>query len=360
MGLISYLFVSRNVKKQIFEHAREMLQTAETTLRMDFRDAEVPLITISQFINDKLEAGWTESDIKNYLVWTNECLASQEVNIPGFFNLFCYIDGKFLSGRKDWIPPKDYNPQVRPWYIAAKKVGDGVGYSSLYRDLITGEPVVSLTRIMETGGKTWIIGIDLDLKPFFGYIHGLQSAAGGYGLLMDQHFSLLYHANDEYLGRQMEALSSRHADFVKNLKKNPDVVVVQQLPNWKGVNMALVSKRLFNDWYLAIATPVISYYKDVYSMALILSILGVVFMIILSIILVQLNLLRARSDEESHDKSSFLAKMSHEIRTPMNSILGMAELIQRKAIPGEIREYINIISQSGNTLLAIINDILYF
>jgi signal transduction histidine kinase len=44
----------------------------------------------------------------------------------------------------------------------------------------------------------------------------------------------------------------------------------------------------------------------------------------------------------------------------MNSILGMAELIQRKDISPEIDEYISIISQSGQTLLAIINDILDF
>jgi len=80
----------------------------------------------------------------------------------------------------------------------------------------------------------------------------------------------------------------------------------------------------------------------------------------LSFILIRLSLLKARSDEENLEKSTFLARMSHEIRTPMNSILGMAELIQRKSVSGEIREYIEIMNQSGNNLLAIINDILDF
>jgi PAS domain S-box-containing protein len=58
-------------------------------------------------------------------------------------------------------------------------------------------------------------------------------------------------------------------------------------------------------------------------------------------------------------KSQFLATMSHELRTPMNGILGMAELLQ---IPGltetERLEYLRIISDSGQTLLALLNDIL--
>jgi signal transduction histidine kinase/ActR/RegA family two-component response regulator len=60
-------------------------------------------------------------------------------------------------------------------------------------------------------------------------------------------------------------------------------------------------------------------------------------------------------------KSTFLANMSHEIRTPLNGILGFTQLLsQNKNIPDRERGYINIVDQSGKTLLAIINDILDF
>jgi signal transduction histidine kinase/HPt (histidine-containing phosphotransfer) domain-containing protein/ActR/RegA family two-component response regulator len=60
--------------------------------------------------------------------------------------------------------------------------------------------------------------------------------------------------------------------------------------------------------------------------------------------------LRARGD--------FLARMSHEIRTPMNAVIGMAELALRETSPEEAREMISSILRAGNSLLAIINDIL--
>ncbi|MDR0441995.1 MAG: response regulator [Treponema sp.] len=58
-------------------------------------------------------------------------------------------------------------------------------------------------------------------------------------------------------------------------------------------------------------------------------------------------------------KSSFLANMSHEIRTPMNAIMGTAEIKLRDddLAPG-IREALNMIYNSGDLLLSIINDIL--
>ncbi len=58
-------------------------------------------------------------------------------------------------------------------------------------------------------------------------------------------------------------------------------------------------------------------------------------------------------------KSIFLANMSHEIRTPMNAILGYAQILQRDSqLNVEQRENIQIIENSGNHLLALINDIL--
>ncbi len=59
-------------------------------------------------------------------------------------------------------------------------------------------------------------------------------------------------------------------------------------------------------------------------------------------------------------KSSFLATMSHEIRTPMNGMLVMAELLAAADLPARQRRYAEVIARSGQSLLAIINDILDF
>jgi len=59
-------------------------------------------------------------------------------------------------------------------------------------------------------------------------------------------------------------------------------------------------------------------------------------------------------------KSEFLATMSHEIRTPMNGMLVMAELLAAADLPDRQRRYAEVIARSGQSLLAIINDILDF
>ncbi len=64
------------------------------------------------------------------------------------------------------------------------------------------------------------------------------------------------------------------------------------------------------------------------------------------------------AEEANRVKSMFLANMSHEIRTPMNGILGMAEMIERSVSDPKQREMAEIIRNSGESLLAILNDIL--
>jgi signal transduction histidine kinase len=59
-------------------------------------------------------------------------------------------------------------------------------------------------------------------------------------------------------------------------------------------------------------------------------------------------------------KSDFIANISHEIRTPLNGIIGFADLLGRSVLNSAQARQASIISQSGNSLLRIIDDILDF
>ncbi len=64
------------------------------------------------------------------------------------------------------------------------------------------------------------------------------------------------------------------------------------------------------------------------------------------------------ADATNRAKSEFLANMSHEIRTPMNAILGFCELLKPLITESEQHFYLQSITASGRTLLALIDDIL--
>ncbi|MDD3118637.1 MAG: PAS domain-containing sensor histidine kinase, partial [Victivallales bacterium] len=68
---------------------------------------------------------------------------------------------------------------------------------------------------------------------------------------------------------------------------------------------------------------------------------------------------RFRAEEYESFKSAIIHNISHEIRTPLNAIMGFSELLKAPELPGEKRrEFLDIIIDSGNHLLAVVDELL--
>ncbi|RYG63004.1 hypothetical protein EON77_21500, partial [bacterium] len=67
---------------------------------------------------------------------------------------------------------------------------------------------------------------------------------------------------------------------------------------------------------------------------------------------------REAAERSARAKSEFLANMSHEIRTPMNGIIGVVYLLQETELSPRQRMYADTIQKSGESLLALVNDVL--
>lgn len=64
------------------------------------------------------------------------------------------------------------------------------------------------------------------------------------------------------------------------------------------------------------------------------------------------------ANDANEAKTTFLLNMSHDIRTPMNAILGYSKLMRKKLTDPELLHYQDMIEQSGNLLLSILNNVL--
>ncbi|EFQ24796.1 multi-sensor signal transduction histidine kinase [Aminomonas paucivorans DSM 12260] len=71
---------------------------------------------------------------------------------------------------------------------------------------------------------------------------------------------------------------------------------------------------------------------------------------------------KENAEAASRAKSTFVARISHEIRTPLNAILGYTQLLKEReevrALPGELREWLDTVSRSGHHLLTVVEDVL--
>ncbi|MDR1058664.1 MAG: response regulator [Treponema sp.] len=360
MILVSYIFVSNIMEKQIVVNAREMLANAEYSLTSKLQETEAIINTAAFSLQRLLEQHQGGDAITSYVVEFTWRFGDSSQKTPGFMGIYGYFDGRFYDGT-GWIAPENYDPLKRSWYTNAIKT-TGNAISVPYVDPRTGALIISISRALydPQGNVYGVIAIDVDLSNLARDVRNIQFAEGGYGMLLDMDFTYIAHPDSRHIGKKFQEVSPEHARIVRELEAGATEINARRLVNPNGISVITFFRKLSQGWYIGMAAPVRVYYHDVYTMAFVMTLLGLALMVILGYLLIRLSIAKIQSDEENKSKSSFLARMSHEIRTPMNSILGMSELIMRKDIPGDVLEYISVIRQAGVSLLAIINDILDF
>ncbi|WP_372750901.1 response regulator [Labilibaculum sp.] len=72
----------------------------------------------------------------------------------------------------------------------------------------------------------------------------------------------------------------------------------------------------------------------------------------------ELSIEKNKAEKATLSKSLFLANMSHEIRSPMNGILGLSRLLLQSELNDEQKDMLEVMTNSGENLIQIINDIL--
>jgi signal transduction histidine kinase len=69
---------------------------------------------------------------------------------------------------------------------------------------------------------------------------------------------------------------------------------------------------------------------------------------------------RDAADAGNRAKTIFLANMSHELRTPMNGVMGMIDLVLRRATDPKQIDWLNTSKSSAQRMLNVVNDIIDF
>jgi signal transduction histidine kinase/DNA-binding response OmpR family regulator len=363
MVALSYFFINRVVRDDLTRNTESVLDIVESQVKSDMAKTQAILGVFAKTLRSMILGGASAGELQKYTYDMSAYLRSKESNISSVNGLYGYIENPyavpfFINGL-NMAEPGNYSPVDRPWYKNARATGENVVELSPYKDIVTGEAILTYSCAIydDKGGYLGVVGIDAQINYIGDKVVNTAISKNGYGLLVANDLTILAHPNSDFVGRKMSDPSIPLSQLVNEMVTYGKVSEFS-FTNWREENTVCFLRRLHNGWYMGLLAPKSVYYKKARRMAVILGILGIAFALVLGFVLIRVDTAKNKSDIESRHKSAFLANMSHEIRTPMNAIIGMLT-IGKSATDIERKDYCFMkIEDASNHLLGIINDIL--
>jgi len=362
MGISSFKFATNIEQKHLAKDAENAIAYTESKILANLLEPETFLIAFSETLRSMLVRGNVdEATVLTYMRNLTDFFVMDKERMTGLKSTHGYFNnwgGKYLTGR-EWNQPENFIPQNNSWYKLAVEAEGNIAITEPYKDKITGENILTLSRIItdEYNNLFAVICIDIELNRINNQTIITNYTRGSYEILINNKLEVLAHPQTYLIGENIQYLDSGIASLAEELRMGKNIYERRIKNMYEDAIVYFVKMKY--DWYLGIIIPVQEYYKSVNNMAVFLIVIGLVLSALLCTMLYYIAQAKLKSDMRTQQKSNFLATMSHEIRTPLNAILGMTEIqMQNYSHPPSTSEAFIKINNSGNLLLNIINDIL--
>lgn len=341
--------------------------------------AKTVLWVTADTVDSMIRQGDSNARILDYLV--EESKNQEQQFDENYTGIYGYINGEYLDG-VGWVPPEDYEPTERDWYLAARKAAGASTIVSPYVDAQTGAVIISISRLLSDGESA--LSLDVMMNEIQRQIESVKIKDKGFGFLINEDGMIVSHGRQELKGKPYReaGLAEGFLEELFSLKNGSFKTKIN------GEISTVFVARVLEQWYVVIAVRDAELYGDVWAQLIVNILVYLISFSVISVVCVLayqnewkysrrveelkineqkqeyeakvLRLEKSAADAANKAKGDFLAEMSHEIRTPINAVLGMNEMILRESHEKEIRQYAGNIQTAGKTLLSIINDILDF
>lgn len=322
MTIASFLFIGRILQNRLSSEANGILFSAESNVRASLSEAETTLLNSYYIIQDMVEKNAKREEIIDYLTRTNEWIRKRDQGLMVYDGIFGYINGEFYDsvGLK---AGSDYIPQTRPWYQTGIRSGKSVAYTVPYRDWRNGNTIMSAVRSIDlkNGDMVGILVLIIKIDWLVEYVDSLALMSGGYGMLLSQNLTFMTYPDKKFIGRQLRDLGGDYRDIAGKLRSGKEMSAVR-IKNSNGSSAIVFFKRIFNNWYIGITTPLSRFYYDLYSSARILTVLGLILALSMCIILLRLAIAKSRAVEKSLSLERALLKTMAELVECRDDITG--------------------------------------
>lgn len=186
--LINYKFLAGELLNETEENARN-------EAKITAKEMDKWLSIQKNSLKEMADAiGYNNSYEFDYMY---QYLKSQEEVNEGNNYFIGLSNNSFVSG-SGWIPPDDYKPIEKDWYINAKNT-DNVVVFSPYIDSRTGDIVITISKAIKRNGQLiGVLGSDIFVDYLVELVSSIDLGKDSYGFLIDGEGNIITHKNEAF------------------------------------------------------------------------------------------------------------------------------------------------------------------
>lgn len=170
------------------------------------------------------------------------------------------------------------------WYREALKANGGIVLGKPKPDWAGKYSVTLSTVKLGTYGEPVLaLAIDVQVDGFKEMVLGMSERHGGYGMMTDSDLNFFVHPNEDFLGKKISETNPELKDLAEDLRREGPTP--RAVNNYRGEDSVVYIHRMDNGWCLGFLTPNSKYYAPIYTMTGVLSLIGVISALLLTVIL---------------------------------------------------------------------------
>ena len=198
-GLVLYSFISSyNNSKRSIKRTGEVNLAYESAKIENYLQKSLDVTwIIADTVWHMIQTGTGNSGILEYLEQETNLWLEQVDNT--YTGIYGWINGQYLDG-SGWVPPEDYSPKSRDWYIAAKKGAGAPVLVSPYVDMQTNTIMISVSQLLPDDES--VVSMDLRLDEIQHIIKNIHIGdSDGYSYIIDSSGLVVAHYDDAENGK---------------------------------------------------------------------------------------------------------------------------------------------------------------
>lgn len=317
--LLLIISISLSFGYNFFQIKNEIDNNQQISLTSDLANNA---IDFNRWVNNKIKMLETAKDIVNNLSY-DELTYKKTLNKYLNINLDdrnisqVYIglnNGEFITGGK-WIPPNDYDPRKRIWYIEAVNENKTV-ISSIYIDKETGDQLVTISSPLYLEKNfIGVISADIFLKNLNSYLLNNLSDSNKYIYIIDSKGTIVAHTKKKELVNK-NIYNMKNTEIIKLLESQIEKNNIRKI-NYKVKSkeiIAVVTNVENVDWFFATASEVrgFIYVINEISPGLILFntiIVGIILLLFRQLIIYERVMFKSNKNLKNENEIDFLTKI---------------------------------------------------